>query len=93
MLFLRLEVTKIFGEPLMEFLGIIFGVSCLSDFPIRFTGENTKSCDVNNFYPQDIVDFQPQKTQDMVYSDSSNRNCIRINVAYKYSNTRDMREA
>ena len=43
--------------------------------------------------PQDIVDFQPQKTQDMVYSDSSNRNCIRINVAYKYSNTRDMREA
>ena len=29
MLFLRLEVTKIFGEPLMEFLGIIFGVSWL----------------------------------------------------------------
>lgn len=65
---------------------------CLSTFLIRFTCENTKSCDVKPIYPQDIVDFQTSQTQDMVYSESSNHTCTRKNVAYKNSNTRDMRE-
>ena len=65
---------------------------CLSIFLIRFTCENTKSCDVKLIYPQDIVDFQASQTQDMVYSESSNHTCTRKNVAYKNSNTRDMRE-
>lgn len=65
---------------------------CLSTFLIRFTCENTKSCDVKLIYPQDIVDFQASQTQDMVYSESSNHTCTRKNVAYKNSNTRDMRE-
>lgn len=65
---------------------------CLSTSLIRFTCENTKSCDVKLIYPQDIVDFQASQTQDMVYSESSNHTCTRKNVAYKNSNTRDMRE-
>jgi len=69
-----------------KFFQVVTG--CLSTFLIRFTCENTKSCDVKPIYPQDIVDFQAFQTQDMVYSESSNHTCIRKKTLHTKTRTR-----